>query len=246
MHSDRSIAALRCVEEALPHFAVLDLDQFRGSREEYRSPNAPVEPPQKFFHPLERQSRIAVLMDGFEEKNGVRIFDHDIRDIRDIRDSPDSLRQYQPEIIAAPVSTLRRLAFFVDEGSLSLPLLRHAVVAFTGVDEILDLHDRDLFWRTFQVPLFEHYMGLDGRVIARECEIHEGLHLVEEHAVIERHERGELLLTSLTDFRRPTLRLKTGYAGAIEKTLCERGRVEPRVLALTPLPRESGLSATAA
>ncbi len=221
------------MEKALAHFAVLDLDQFRGFREEYNSAHAPAALPQKFFHPLDRQSRIAVLVGGFEEKNGVRIFDYDKRETR------DTLRQYQPEIVAAPVSVLRRLAFSVDEGSFSLPLLRHAIVAFTGIDEILDVHDRDLFWRTFQVPLFEHYMGLDGRVIARECEIHEGLHLIEEHAVIERHEREELLLTSLTDFRRPTLRLKTGYTGAIEKTLCECGRVEPRVLALTPLQKDS-------
>jgi len=241
LHSNRSIAALRCIEEALAHFAVLDLDQFRGSREEYSSARAPIAPPQRFFRPLERPSRIAVLMEGFEEKSGVRIFGRDSSDLY------DSLRQYEPEVIAGPVSVLRRLVSSVDDGTLSLPLLRHAIVAFTGIDEVLDLHDRDVFWRTFQVPLFEHYAGLDGRVIARECEIHEGLHLVEEHAVIERHERQELLLTSLTDFRQPTLRLKTGYAGAIEKTLCECGRVEPRVLALTPLQRDSSrLTASAA
>ncbi|MDQ6705137.1 MAG: hypothetical protein M3Z85_04120, partial [Acidobacteriota bacterium] len=179
LQSNKSIASLRCVEEALAHFAVLDLDQFRGAREEYSSARAPAALPQKFFYPLQRQSRIAVLMEGFEEKNGVRIFGHDSQA------APNhALTEYQPEILAAPVSVLRQLALSVNEGSLSLPLLRLAIVAFTGIDEILGEHDRDLFWRTFQVPLFEHYIGLDGRVIARECDIHEGLHLVEEHAVI--------------------------------------------------------------
>ncbi|MDQ6700150.1 MAG: hypothetical protein M3Z36_08185 [Acidobacteriota bacterium] len=228
LNSKRAINSLRCVEDALQHFQTIDLDDVPGAGVALGSSRQFPPVPQRFFNPLKHPSKVAVLTKGFSEIAGLRIFDDK---------AVVSLEKYQPEILAAPVSVLRHFAATLPRASLARP--RHAVVAFTGIEEILDAHDRDLFWRNFGVPLFEQYVGLDGKVFARECEIHDGLHIVEEHAVIERYNEEELLLTSLTDIGRPTLRLKMGISGMIEKTLCECGRVEPRLTAVSPLRRPS-------
>ena len=54
---------------------------------------------------------------------------------------------------------------------------------------ITDRH-RDLLWRAFRVPVFEQLRNWEGEVIARECEAHDGLHLVSGMDV--RLEKGEL------------------------------------------------------
>lgn len=234
LDSKRAINALRCVEDALRHFDTIDLNDVRAAEPGFSSSRQFPPLPQRFFNPLKRASKVAVLTKGFDEIAGLRMFDEK---------ACASLETFQPEILAAPVSVLRRLVAALPKESLARP--RYAVVAFTGIEEVLDAQDRDLFWRNFEVPLFEQYIGLDGRVFARECEIHDGLHIVEEHAVIERHVDEELLLTSLTDIGRPTLRLKMGLSGIIEKTLCECGRVEPRLTAVSPIRRPSMAARTA-
>lgn len=223
MHSKQGIKALRSVEEALQHFQLIDLGELRTAQAEFSNPRQCRPLPQRFISPLNRASRIAVLAKGFDEIAGLRMFEET---------ALASLEQYQPEIIAAPVSVVRHLATALAENSPGKP--RHAVVVFTGIEDAVNAHDRNLFWSKFGVPLFEQYVGLDGKVFARECEIHEGLHIVEEHAVIERYDDEQLLFTSLTDIGRPTLRLKMGISGTIEKTLCECGRIEPRLTAVSP------------
>lgn len=55
----------------------------------------------------------------------------------------------------------------------------HPVVAFTGVHHGF-LYDflRNRIWAEMGVPVFEHLLDTDGHVIARECDAHNGLHLV--------------------------------------------------------------------
>jgi hypothetical protein len=44
--------------------------------------------------------------------------------------------------------------------------------------------DRDLLWRAFGLPVFEQLLGADGRVVARECEVHDGLHADEGETLL--------------------------------------------------------------
>jgi len=106
------------------------------------------------------------------------------------------------------------------------------VVSFTGGDdgELSDA-DREQFWRTFQVPVFEQRRGFDGRVIARECEAHSGLHVMAERAMLEAMPGSEMLLTSLTDLRFPTLRVGTRLRARILTDCCDCGSAVPRLVA---------------
>jgi hypothetical protein len=124
-----------------------------------------------FQNPLPVPCRIAVLAPNYQEKDGVRAFDEN---------QLPEIQSYRPEILAATVHVLLRLA----------PLIRipRALVAFSGARlGPLTHRDRDLLWQAFQIPVFEHSLAPDGAVFARECEAHDGLHLY-----LPRHNQGSL------------------------------------------------------
>ncbi len=140
----------------------------------------------------------------------------------------------RPRILSGSVATLRQS---------SKPAVLDSVVVRTGLtDPPLNDSDRDLLWRKFEVPVFEHLLGFDGNTLARECEIHEGLHVVPQNAILERVE-GELVVTSLTGLDYPALRVRTGLTADWESAHCECGQTEPRLLNL--LLKRSPASLTA-
>ena len=52
------------------------------------------------------------------------------------------------------------------------------VVVLTGPGHgILSEQDRDLIWRRWGVPIYEFLMDSAGKVVASECDAHEGLHV---------------------------------------------------------------------
>jgi hypothetical protein len=104
-----------------------------------------------------------------------------------------------------------------------------------GVDEgLLSSIERDGLWQRHGVPMFEHLVGMDGELLAWECETHRGLHVMEDNAVFE-SVQGELLLTSLTDLEQPTLQMRTGWSARIETEVCDCGRPGPRLVGLREL-----------
>ena len=52
-------------------------------------------------------------------------------------------------------------------------------------ESLITLAERAEFWRVFGVPLFEQIMDPSGRVIAWECEAHEGLHVESDEIELE-------------------------------------------------------------
>jgi hypothetical protein len=118
---------------------------------------------------------------------------------------------------------------------------QRAMLIRTGVNEgLLSPIERDGLWQRHGVPMFEHLVGMDGALLAWECETHSGLHLMEENVVFELVQ-GELLLTSLTDLVQPTIQMRTGWAARIETEPCDCGRPGRRLTSLHELaPRATG------
>jgi hypothetical protein len=147
-------------------------------------------------YPLQPAPRVAVLEPGFTLPKIVQ-------------------RMRHCGAIAAPVSVLKRLASAVSSGEVSPPSLENAVIVFTGTrhGELSEL-ERDLFWRVFQVPVFEQFFALDGRLIAMECEAHQGLHLVAPPTAL------------------------AGFQAVLDSTPCGCGDPNPRIIGLRaePLP----------
>jgi hypothetical protein len=117
---------------------------------------------------------------------------------------------------------------------------RRALLIRTGVDEgLLSPIERDGLWQRHGVPMFEHLVGMDGALLAWECETHSGLHVMEENVVFELVQ-GELLLTSLTDLVQPTIQMRTGWSARIETEACDCGRPGRRLTGLRELAPRSG------
>ena len=200
----------------------MDWAAFQGSPADFYNPAAPSPALQRLRYPTNHQIRTAVLGPRLVESASVKVF------------HPawiDQIREFRPEALAGPVAVLMRLA----AAGETIPTLTRAVVAFSGLEHgALTEAGRDTLWQVFQVPVFEQYLGADGSLLAWECEAHEGLHTVEENAIIEQSRESELILTSLTDHRRPTIRLVTSLAARLDSGACECGQPGPRLIDISP------------
>ena len=88
------------------------------------------------------------------------------------------MRAWQPEALVLPLDLALSLADQKHRGLFALPSLNTAIIVLTSFDDSpLAEHHRDLLWAAFGVPIFEQLLGSEGTVIARECEVHDGLHL---------------------------------------------------------------------
>jgi hypothetical protein len=106
--------------------------------------------------PSPLKGSVAVLESGFRPGPGTRDFD----------------------IVVAPLQEALALAEKRLRGLIAPPSPRVAIVVWTRVDsDSLTAHHRDLLWRAFGVPVFEQIRDAEGQVIARECEVHDGLHM---------------------------------------------------------------------
>jgi hypothetical protein len=157
---------------------------------------------QRLSFPLSGPVRIALLEQGFLADRNVREFDAE-----DII----GLHSYAPEALVAPLDVALSLADQKSRGLIDLPTLNVAIVVLTSLEDSLLTDDhRNLLWRAFGLPMFEQLRGWDGAVIARECEVHNGLHLDESVGVSD-------------------------LPGEIISERCECGLETPRLKSLAPV-----------
>jgi len=222
-----AVGRVGSVERTLERLPAIDLAEFRRSPAAFESQAGGRATPQAFHSPLEHTPKTAVLMSGFEQTSSVKPISQN--------NWAQGLRRFGASALAAPISVLREIAATIDRGQQEAGSLKHFVVSFTGghQGEMRD-EDREQFWRVFQVPVFEQRVGFDGRVVAYECEAHDGLHVMPEGAAFEETAEAELLMTSLTDLRYPTLRVGTRIARSIEHECCGCGNAAARLIAAKP------------
>lgn len=147
-----------------------------------------------FQFPLPGRARIAIIDAEFRATSGMKIF-HSGDDL--------ALRGFVPDSLALPLDAALALANRKLRGRIELPSLRRAIVVFT--EDLMAAHHRDLLWSAFGLPIFEQLRDKDGRVVARECEVHDGLHF------------DSPLATGLKEI------------GEIECSVCECGGETPRL-----------------
>jgi hypothetical protein len=124
---------------------------------------------QRLSFPVSTPVRIGLLAQGFCAERNLREFGAE-----DIA----GLHSYAPEALVMPLDVALSLADQKSRGLIDLPSLNLAIVVLTSLDDSPLTEDhRDLLWRAFGVPMFEQLRGGDGTVIARECEVHDGLHI---------------------------------------------------------------------
>jgi hypothetical protein len=219
-----ALASVTSVEGTLERLPAIELDEFRGSPGAFESPGGFRPPPQFFLPPVGHARKTAILTAGFRPSYGIRVL---------TKNWGKGLRQFGASALAGPTSVLQTLAIAMEAGTEEIPRPSHFIVIFTGGQHgELPRKDRERFWRVFQVPVFEQRVGFDGRVVAYECEAHDGLHILPHRAAFEESAGSELLLTSLTDLRYPTLRVGTRLWGSIQRSCCDCGDATARLMAV--------------
>jgi hypothetical protein len=134
----------------------------------------------------------AILIEGFRETATTRVFENGWC---------AAARHFAPASIAATPSQLDALL------GTEIPSLRNAIIALIRPGEPrLSEEDRERYWRAFRVPVFEQRIDASAKLLAAECEAHDGLHI--EQSGIDPQE-GEI----------------------VETTICGCGRNTPRIVA---------------
>jgi hypothetical protein len=100
-------------------------------------------------------------------------------------DAAKKMREFWPASVAGRLNAVLGVAGVISP--------THAVVIFTqeGYRCLTDA-ERDTLWKAYRVPVFEQVITAGGRLVAWECEAHEGMHLSDgAHAMADRIIVGE-------------------------------------------------------
>ena len=235
--TEEAIAEAGSLEEVLARLPRMEPGLVRTDSRALVNPAAPAGQRRELFWPLPPASRTAVLSALVATRDGLRIFRGD---------DTQGLARWRPDALAGPVGVLRRLA---EEGGLPQPL-RHSVIAFVTLRRaFLTEAVRELFWSTWEVPVFGQIFGLSRELLAWECEAHAGYHFDPHRVVFEVDPQGaepELLVTSLDGLRRPAIRLATCLTGWLDPRTCGCGRSGPRLVDVRPRSQARMAAAAAA
>ncbi len=148
------------------------------------------------------------------------------------REKWSELEAFRPNILIGYGFELERLADSIVKQELTLTSVDRAIFALTDCgSNPIGLKLRDKLWQTFSVPVYEMIIAPGCRLLAAECETHEGWHVQPGTSayVIQ----GEVVcdLPPLTN-------LHTGFTGEIDTAPCACGRPTARLKNLGPcLPR---------
>jgi hypothetical protein len=117
-----------------------------------------------------------------------------------------------------------------------MPSLSTAIVVLTSFQETpVDAHHRERLWRAFGVPVFEQLTDWSGHVVARECEVHDGLHIDPKCRAL--HVEQKQLFHAAE---------KTGLSATITTAHCECGSEIPRLRDLVRIEKEPKVRTAAA
>ena len=130
-----------------------------------------------FVYPVPPPPRTAILVSWFNESWFLESWFHDsFKSNRPLRVFPhgwtEDAAAFRPAAVAGTFEQLRALSA-ADAASLT-----HAVIVLWRAAQLrLSDEDREQLWAAFRVPIFEQVIGKSGKLLAAECEAHDGLQL---------------------------------------------------------------------
>ena len=142
----------------------------------------------------------------------------------------DAVRRFRPKVIVGFTLAVARLAKFIVDRRLR----DWDDIAVIGGAEPLFEADRAVIKQAFGPHVFDAYGARETMLMASECELHDGLHTMDEGQLIEvvvdgRRARpgevGEILVTDLHNFGMPLIRYRNGDLAEVrEDGPCPCGR----------------------
>lgn len=229
-YSDRARTEILLNATELPDLRLTPLRDLFERRDAFTSPKA--SPRRAAFQPPFPSREIVVC--------GTKLaLPRAARQIDDL--SFAQLHLSQTSMLAATPPYLRRICAAIEARALALPGLCDAIVVLGSLrDGMLLPGERDMLWRCFGVPVFEQWLGLDGELLAWECEAHSDLHFNPANLVIEQVD-GNLVVTSWFAHTTPVFRLATGWRAELHTSTCPCGQFGPILAGLETLrPVDAG------
>ena len=150
------------------------------------------------------------------------------------------LQLFRPQVLVGPAADLLNLATDVETGAVDLASVDHAIFVLTGCgDEPLSDVSRVVLWQTFGVPVYELFVASKGKVLASECEAHDGWHVEPDVKFFVKNDELHV--------HAPRQNItSTGLIGHIETSACACGREGGRVMEIAACAARENWSAPAA
>lgn len=153
------------------------------------------------------------------------------------------LQTWQPAVLSGYASVLAGLAEEQLAGRLDIAPLQ----VFSG-GEVLTASARDRVRAAWGREPFDQYLTTEAGFVAMECGAHDGLHVLDDHVVVEVVDRagapvepgvrgGRVLLTVLGSRTMPLIRYELDDAATMTDAPCPCGRRSPRLLHVADQPR---------
>ena len=147
------------------------------------------------------------------------------------------LSRMEPVLLKGYLSSLLFLAGYMNETDVRLSFPLKAVSSTT---ETLSARDREMLTATFRAPVFDQYGCGEASGIAYECNQHNGMHITQEHVIVEilddnenpSAESGNVVITNLDNLIMPFIRYANGDVATLAKGICSCGVTAPRLLAV--------------
>ena len=144
------------------------------------------------------------------------------------------INRMKPVLIKGYLSSLMFLAGYMNERGIRVSAPLKAVSSTT---ETLLPEDRKTLEKTFQAPVYDQYGCGEASAIAYECPHHRGMHLTQEHVIVEilddyQHPSigsGNVVITNLDNFIMPFIRYVNGDIAKIAESKCSCGVTSPRI-----------------
>jgi len=159
--------------------------------------------------------------------------------------SPESVQAFaeewrarRPAIIFGHSHSVYILAKFIDD--LQILGVRPRAVISTSM--MLLPNERAVIERVFSCRVFNKYGCEEVGLIASECEVHDGMHVNEEHVIVECVDDegrpvdngvpGNIVVTDLSNFGMPMIRYRIEDVAVMSAGACSCGRGSRRIQAL--------------
>ncbi len=158
------------------------------------------------------------------------------------RERWNDLEAFRPSALIGYGFDLERLAKSVAGKEFALTTVDRAVFALTDCgSNPISPELRETLWQTFSVPVYELIVAPGCRLLAAECETHDGWHM-------QPGANAYLMQGELVCDVPPLTNLHTGFTGEIDTAPCSCGRPTARLKNLGPClpwPYERRLAAIA-
>lgn len=154
-----------------------------------------------------------------------------------------ALQEWSPSILSSYPSVLRQLLGEQGAGTLDI----HPTQVFSS-GEHLSTHTRGLVRDVWGAEVFDQYVATEVGFIAAECAAHDGLHVMDDHVVVEVVDdhgeacppgvEGQVLVTPLHSRTLPLIRYRLGDRATFAEGACACRRPGPRLSSIAGADRD--------